>query len=195
MLFRSVSKVLNPNGEAFSLYAGAGRSICVGEEDTESMPLYFTAFPGVEDYTLQVSRQESMNTEALWLEDRQSGVWTDLFNVDVYNFRGVSGDIVPRFYVHFKQCAPLGLSEGYDNRSALSAFYSAGSIYVQGLDAEDLESDWRILDMQGRLLMQGVIKSSPEMIIPTDLLPGIYALFVGGERNQSFNFVVKRCAQ
>lgn len=155
-------------------------------EDVKSVKLCVeSGFETAEKCTLQVSRQESMHSEYLILEDKVMHRFIDLYNQDNYSFILNPQDAKDRFVVHFTQ--QEGMGEEYTNMAPLKLFYNRQShnLEVIGLTDNDLNSKITIADTQGRVLMQRPVAES----VAVDHFPeGIYIARITGERTVLLKF-------
>ncbi|MDL2257110.1 T9SS type A sorting domain-containing protein, partial [Bacteroidales bacterium OttesenSCG-928-I14] len=184
----SVAKVSNPQKNAFQLYAGSKMSIAIEPESTNVVPLGFVPSSEVTAYHLSVARTGSVDREYLWLEDTKTGEWVNLFESTEYTFTTDKNDREERFRVHFTN-KPTGLDEII--QSPLSVYYAHGNIHIRGLVEEDLNAVIRISDVQGRTVAGAEVNTYPEQIVEADLVPGVYLVYIGGERNQTVKILVK----
>jgi len=138
-----------------------------------------------EKCTLQVSRQESMQTEYLLLEDKMTGSFINLYEQDSYSFTSNPGDLADRFVVHFVRPAGLGIADVA--LSPLKLYYNkeTQSIEIKELTAGDMNSRIIITDTQGRILQRESISES----VAVGYLPeGVYIAKVIGNRTAVLKF-------
>lgn len=188
----SISKVSNPDKDVFQLWAGNKQSVLVESTSATVIPLGFRASTETTDYTLAVSRIESMTTEGLWLEDRQMNTWINLRETDTYAFTGKPGDSEERFFVHFTAQGGTGMGTGAGVcNTPLQVGYNNGAIYINNLAASDLTAMIKVGDMQGRIVLSSQVSTYPQETIRANLVPGVYLVHIGGERNQTVKLLVK----
>jgi len=144
----SADKVINPMKESFQLYAGNMKSIAVEPLTAKSTALTFIPSENVSGYNLSVSRIESMTTEALWLEDKKTGTWTDLRQTSEYAFEATPENIQERFTVHYVNRVPTGLE------NPISIYYrNTGSEVVITGGASDGTSNEASTPISGNTLI------------------------------------------
>lgn len=137
-------------------------------------------------YSLKAARQESLTTEALMLEDRKTGVITDLFANPSYTFDVETTDVTERFIVHFKTVS-TSMSGGLS--STLQCYYSGSNkLTVSGVNMLDEGSSLEVTDVQGRLLYRFTLSSVFEQNFDTNLTPGVYIAKISGKRNLTVKF-------
>lgn len=185
----SIQKIRNPQKDAFQLFAADNQSVAIEQEGTRVVPLRFVPSAEESRYTLSVSRVESMQTEAVLLEDRLTDVWTDLRTTDSYSFESGEEEADERFFVHFVPRATTGTD--LITQSPFRIAYRNGAVVLSGLTRSDLDSRARVTDLQGRELFDDYIRHYPEESFAVVLPAGIYLAHVGGERNQTIKFIVK----
>ena len=185
----SIEKISSPDSDNFRLYADDYMSISIQELGTKSVPLGFVASDQVENYSLSVSRVESMTTEGVWLEDRKTGEWIDLTLETEYNFESNTGDNASRFVVHFAPRAANGLE--LFKQSPLSVYSTGGEIIISGLVSADVDAPVVISDIQGRTLINDRISIYPAQKWQAAFNAGVYMVRIGGERNETVKVLVK----
>jgi hypothetical protein len=70
--------------------------------------------------------------------------------------------------------------------------YIPGSIIIDGLNNEDINSDIILYDTQGRLIYKDKVKDSPQTIISKILPKGIYVLKLSGNRQITVKLIVNQ---
>lgn len=138
-----------------------------------------------EKCTLQVSRQESMNTGYLVLEDKVTNRFINLYEQDSYSFELTPQESIERFVLHFVKPSAMSMEE--TNVSPLKLYYNRQlqTLDVTGLTDRDKYSGLVICDLQGRILKREGLKESHAI----DYLPeGVYIAKVTGERNVALKF-------
>ena len=185
----SAEKISVPQSDAFQTYTLSGstaQSINVLQEGTKSVVLCTRSSSQGGRYTLTAQRQESLQTEGIWLEDLLTSQTIDLRTTDSYTFDMDAADISERFVVHFTAYAPTSMDNATDN--FLTCFYSNGEIVIKGLNVKDLHSNISILDMQGRIILSTKVKDSSELRLPFAASEGVYIVKLQGERNLTLKF-------
>ena len=185
----SVSKIINSQNPAFHLYAGNKRSIAVEQPSVEYIPLGFIPSKSESSYTISVSRGESMETEGFWLEDRKTGVWTDLRSASEYAFEAAYDDDETRFFVHFSQRTITDDQEINDTQ--ITIHHQDNEVVIRGLVETDLGANIRIMDISGRTLYSGKITACPQEAMTANLASGVYVISVEGNRNKTSKIIVK----
>ena len=141
-------------------------------------------YPEANRCKLYISRQESMNTECLLLEDKATRSFIDLNNSEYYDFTLYPGESKDRFVVHFTT-PPTGINEL--NPQALSIFYNkqTQSLEVKGITEKDNNAALMVTDTQGRILKKEILKTSHDA---SSLITGIYIAKIVGERSVVLKF-------
>ncbi|NDV47052.1 T9SS C-terminal target domain-containing protein [Paludibacter sp. 221] len=183
------AKVTNPQKDAFQLYSGNKMSVAVELKGTKVVPLGFIPSANIDSYKLSVSRVESMTTEELWLEDRKTGKWVNLYETNEYAFEANADDVEERFYVHFAAQNTTG--DDCSNQSPLTAYYHNDNIIIHGLHAQDMDAAIRVSDVQGRSIINTKVGNYPDETIHATLTTGVYLVHIGGNRNQVVKILAK----
>ncbi len=133
--------------------------------------------------TLYVSRQESLNTECLLLEDKAAKIFVDLKEYEYYDFTLYPGDGKDRFAVHFS----LPTNTGDINSQPLKMFHNKQfqTLDITGLTEKDNSSALVITDTQGRILIKESLKDSHDV---SYLIEGVYIAKIIGERSVVLKF-------
>jgi hypothetical protein len=70
--------------------------------------------------------------------------------------------------------------------------YKSGSIFINGLNKNDIGSNIALYNMQGSLVYQNRITMEPQMIISSNIPFGIYILRISGNRSESFKLFINK---
>ena len=182
-----LQKVVSP--EVFSIYTqsldNVKLSANVMPSSTIKLPLYLSPGQSEGRFRIEVSRIESLKTEGLWLEDLVSSTITNLMETEgVYEFDITPRDSEQRFIVHFQ--SPVGMES---ITSELQMYYSKNRLLISGLEASDKGSTLRIVDMQGRIIINESIDNYPEQIVDLSLVQGAYVARIEGNRSLTIKFL------
>ena len=125
---------------------------------------------------LHFSRQESLNTECVILEDKFTGRFIDLRDLEYYDFTLYPGEQKDRFVVHFTM--PTNINDM--NTQALRIFYNnrTQTLEVIGITGKDDKSALIVTDTQGRILKKENLKESHKL---DNLTEGTYIAKIIGE--------------
>jgi hypothetical protein len=74
-------------------------------------------------------------------------------------------------------------------RTEITARYRYGSIIIDGLSKDDVNSDLTLYDLQGCLLYKSKINMEHQMVIAKNLPAGVYILRVSGNRQSSIKLI------
>ena len=176
------SKIFNRSGGVNQIWLPAGNenlSVSVVPYETSSLEVAWQPSTTAQECTLTAYRQESLTApEQVLIEDRQTGIITDLFIDSSYTFQSSPTDRSDRFVLHFKNS-----STGIDNitESTLSCYYNkAGQeIVIRGLQETDALSTITVYDIQGRQIKHSSVGNG---IIPFMATEGVYIVKVTGNR-------------
>ncbi|MDR0573316.1 MAG: T9SS type A sorting domain-containing protein [Tannerella sp.] len=72
----------------------------------------------------------------------------------------------------------------------IKAYYKSGSIYISGLNHNDIGSAIYIYDMQGRVLLNKIINQEPDIVISGEFQVGIYMIKISGDRNETVKLTI-----
>ncbi|NDV47944.1 hypothetical protein D0T49_12910, partial [Paludibacter sp. 221] len=180
-----MAKVENNSDGVFRLYtkAQSGESLLSNAVPFETANVRLSFHPGsqTQSYTLEASRIESMNTEALLLHDEQTNQWIDLRSQDSYTFVSSPEDNPDRFMVYFKEVDTQKLSDLY-------GYYHNGELHIKMLQESDKDSRLYLYDMKGMLIKEDIITNYPSYTTAADLIPGVYVVRIEGTRKVSLKF-------
>jgi hypothetical protein len=157
-------------------YAPMFYSVSEGKNySTNTLPAYDseTTIPFVfvkneyNDFELELTN--SIEGQPIFLTDNKTGTIHKLSENPVYSFTASEGDNPNRFLLHF---GVVGLDEN-DTESSLRAYTYNNTLYVQNsLEAANL----RILDLQGRLLIEKQLNGQGLQSLPLDFPAGVYVV-------------------
>jgi hypothetical protein len=103
-------------------------------------------------------------------------VW---FQIDsIYNLPPSSSGVI----AHFEGNTSTGTDIANTATESIIIRYISGSIVIDGLNKNDIDSDIILYDTQGRLIYKDKVKNSPQTTISTILPRGIYILKLSGNR-------------
>jgi hypothetical protein len=193
-----MAKTYNLDSQSFMLFmtdANASKQQQMGvPAETESVNMSFrpTNKLGTVNYTLTASNVENMQTEAVQLQDVQTGIFQDLRLNPVYEFVAEADDAMNRFVVHFVPVMTTPeVTTGIANdgtEKGIYAFCTANVLNVINLNAAT-DRTIQVLDIQGRIITQQTVNNET-MKLQLNLANGIYFVRVQGDRNYSNKFVV-----
>ena len=142
-----------------------------------SLVMYFEPSRLEQEVSLTAHRMKSLRAVGdVILEDKKTGLKTDLRETPAYNFVSSPTDKIDRFVLHFN--SPTGLDDY--SQGAIRVYYGAGAINVDGLQANDMGSVVTVTDAQGRLICQHKIAEVPECRIEKELSVGTYLVKLTG---------------
>ena len=145
--------------------------------------------PADGEYTLSVQEVTGVFGDVpLYLEDLETEIIHDLYELPEYRFVAGKGDHTQRFVLHFAPPDdPTGI-EGPGVIPAAMAWYHGGRLYVEGLEEG---SRVHVYDVSGRLLRSydaGAVLRSHQLELPA----GVYVVRLPeSERMRSVRIVVK----
>jgi len=137
-------------------------------------------------YEISINDQgDDFTDEVLLLEDLFTGVRHNLSDDGSYSFSASTSDNPNRFLLHF---GVVGLDEN-DTESSLKAYLYNNTLYVQNsLEAANI----RILDLQGRLLLEQQLNGHGLQSLPLDFPAGVYVVqLVNSKAQKSVKVIVE----
>ena len=146
---------------------------------TPRLTMYFEPSSKMQEVTLNADRTNSLRAiSQVVLEDRKTGVKTDLIANPAYTFISSPSDNVDRFILHFTH-NPMGM-ETLQGDATPYAYYNSNTVYVNRLRNADIGQQMKLYSMQGQLLhSQKVTKTDPCRVYKP-LGTGIYIVKVEG---------------
>jgi hypothetical protein len=170
------------NYDAFKLMSANMQVPMIYTENEENTQFAINGLPQVEEGTsipvsLRIGADGTYTVEAnineietnIFLEDLFTGTSTKLNETSSYTFTASKGDNPNRFLLHF---GLVGLDEN-DSQGSLRAYTYNNTLYVQNsLEAANL----RILDLQGRLLIEKQLNGQGLQSLPLDFPAGVYVV-------------------
>jgi autotransporter-associated beta strand protein len=170
------------NFDAFKLMSVNMQVPMIYTENEENTQFAINGLPQVEEGTsipvsLRIGADGTYTVEAnineietnIFLEDLFTGTSTKLNETSSYTFTASKGDNPNRFLLHF---GLVGLDEN-DSQGSLRAYTYNNTLYVQNsLEAANL----RILDLQGRLLIEKQLNGQGLQSLPLDFPAGVYVV-------------------
>jgi hypothetical protein len=170
------------NYDAFKLMSANMQVPMIYTSNEENVQFAINGLPKVEEGTsipvsLRIGADETYTIEAsindiemnVFLEDLTTGISTKLNESPTYSFTASEGDDPNRFLLHF---GVVGLDEN-DSQGSLRAYTYNNTLYVQNsMEAANL----RILDLQGRLLLEKQLNGQGLQSLPLDFPAGVYVV-------------------
>jgi hypothetical protein len=170
------------NYDAFKLMSANMQVPMIYTSNEENVQFAINGLPKVEEGTsipvsLRIGADETYTIEAsindiemnVFLEDLTTGISTKLNESPTYSFTASEGDDPNRFLLHF---GVVGLDEN-DSQGSLRAYTYNNTLYVQNsMEAANL----RILDLQGRLLIEKQLNGQGLQSLPLDFPAGVYVV-------------------
>lgn len=157
----------------------------ISNNDNEvQMPLHFEArFDAT--YTIKVDDNTLPDGVTIFMTDLVLNQEINLNITPTYSFTASEGDNPNRFLLHF---GVVGLDEN-DSENSLRAYTYNNTLYVQNsLEAAYL----RILDMQGRLLLEQQLNGQGLQSLPLDFPAGVYVVqLVNSKAQKSVKVIVE----
>ncbi len=152
--------LIKNDGDNFNLYStpldGTVNKLAIQTSHLDNMETSITPF-GVEaqagqQLTFSIDNLNITDNIIIWLEDRATGVWTELNSTSTYvinTTETISG--IGRFYMHFENQDTLNIQEVNSNQIEIKAISGAHIITVSG----NLDSDsvLELYDVAGRKLL------------------------------------------
>jgi len=160
--------------------------------NTDTLQMQFNPSNVAQKYTLTTKYAETLQTEGLWLKDRQNNTITDLKLNPQYQFSSQPTDNANRFVVYFKK--PANVPTGVDNVSSfnITAYMDVnGKIVLKNINEKDLGSQAYLFDISGKLLTSDVINNTPSFTMSSKVNPGVYIVKVTGNRSGSVKIIKK----
>lgn len=177
---------------AFQLYtlSTTGAKLSINGIPTTTEQVVMGVRPALLDnvYTLKAMYAETLSSEGLWLEDRNTDAIIDLKTAGEYSFESRRGDREDRFIVHF--VPPTVMTTDVENmeEAAVVALFHNGAIRLMNLPEECAGASLQLFDMSGRIVIEGSIKNFPSFELPCQHLPeGVYIVRVAG-KNRVMHF-------
>jgi len=160
---------------------------------TKELPLFFNAPQETQEVTLKFYGLDNVEAvQGVWLIDRLLDNKTmKVSQGDEYSFVSNTTDsqnlvggnrFILRFYPDDSDVIGDGTSE-------ISCYYNSSTLYIKGLNEDDMNSDVTIYDMQGRLMARTKVNETPSMRYLKPLSLGTYILKITGNRNYTTKFV------
>jgi len=186
------------NYDAFKLMSANMQVPMIYTENEENTQFAINGLPQVEEGTsipvsLRIGADGTYTIEAnineietnIFLEDLFTGTSTKLNETSSYSFTASEGDNPNRFLLHF---GVVGLDEN-DTESSLRAYTYNNRLYVQNsLEAASI----RILDLQGRLLLEQQLNGQGLQSLPLDFPAGVYVVqLVNSKAQKSVKVIVE----
>lgn len=163
--------------------------------NTKEIPLHYIPANYEEEVVLKVFGLEGLDkVTGVWLIDKENNNYKqNLLEDDEYTFvskpvdNPLSAD--NRFILRFYD----GDDDGDNNPSLtekpISTYYSGSTLYISGLNKNDMGSAVQIFDMQGRLMGNTVVNNYPSMQYAKPLGQGTFVVKIIGARNYTSKFV------
>jgi hypothetical protein len=189
------NKLFNRSGGVNQIWLPTGSdngdknlSVSVVPYETPSLEMAWLPSETPQQCTLTAYRQESLTApEGAVLEDRQTGVKTDLFTTPDYTFQSSPADRSDRFVLHFK---PAASGTGNPVEGSLTCRYDkqGKAIRITGLSEKDASSTIRVYDVQGRRMLDSPVGDGT---VPFSAVDGIYLVKVTGNRMLNAKIVIR----
>lgn len=157
---------------------------------TRSITMGFRPVSVESNFVLTATHQQTLPSEGLWLEDKKTGVITDLMQRESYTFTSTPGDTEERFVLHL--VAPEFLSLPSQQATNLHIYNHRNRLIVSNLDSQDVGSDLHVFNTSGRLIQTTVVGNFPRIEMDFDELPGVYILHLKGKRHGVHKFVIPK---
>ncbi|MGC3979518.1 MAG: T9SS type A sorting domain-containing protein [Paludibacteraceae bacterium] len=159
--------------------------------ETDTISMLFKPSTETQQYTLTSKYDETLQTEGLWLFDKQLGKWNDLKINQRYTFSAAKNDNPNRFLISFK--IPKELTDDSSGTSnKLDMFYAAGKLHINQLTELDLNATVTIFDPSGRLVYSSKVETYPAMTINANqFTSGVYIVQMRGKHSGIGKFVIK----
>jgi hypothetical protein len=157
----------------------------ISNNDNEvQMPLHFEArFDAT--YTIKLEDNTLPDGVTIFMTDLVLNQEINLNTTPTYSFSASEGDSPNRFLLHF---GLVGLDEN-DSQGSLRAYTYNNTLYIQNsLEAANL----RILDLQGRLLIEKQLNGQGLQSLPLDFPAGVYVVqLVNSKAQKSVKVIVE----
>ncbi|MDH6358695.1 hypothetical protein [Parabacteroides sp. PF5-9] len=176
-------KLFNTTGGVNQIYTrsedGVNLTTNVIPTSTRSVVMYFMPSAKAQEVLLTADRISSLiSVGSVILEDRITGMKTNLMVDPSYTFNSSPLDEIDRFVLHFN--APLTGIETIGTE-ALSAQYRGSTLYIKGLNENHLGRNVVIYDMQGVLVHSERITEIAPCRIDKSLAKGVYIIHIDGD--------------
>ena len=146
---------------------------------TPRLTMYFEPSSKMQEVTLTAGRINSLRAISdVVLEDRKTGVKTDLMTTSSYTFTSSPSDNADRFILHFTH-NPTG-TESMLGETTPYAYYNSNTIYVNRLRAADIGQQMKVYSMQGQLLHSQKVAETDPCRVYKPLGTGLYVVKVDG---------------
>jgi hypothetical protein len=177
-------KLPNNSGGVNQLYTrsadGKNLTVSIVPDNTQRLTLYFVPASRPQAVRLRIYRQKSLHSIAsAVLEDTRTGVKTDLFAKNEYDFTSAPGDKAERFVLHFLAASPTAAEETH-SRASLQASTTTGGMMLSGLHPGTL---LYIYDMNGRQVYAQ--RTDAETRLITSLPAGTYLVVNDGRSTKT----------
>lgn len=161
-------------------------------QNTKELGLYFVPPTETQEMTLRFYGLENLESVAgVWLIDRHLNNKIVKIDSDYeYSFVSNPSDYSDaenenRFILRFYE-TDTDIIGGEDE--GITAYYKESTLYIKGLNEEDINSSLEIYDMQGRLIARTKVDKVPmDYFKPLSL--GTYIVKISGKRNFTSKFV------
>jgi hypothetical protein len=188
-----MTKVMN-NTDIFQLYTLSSANTKLSANgvplDVDYVKLCFKPVSDTTEFQLEAMYAETLSSEGLWIEDLKSNTILDLKEQPVYSFVSEPGDSDERFLVHFIK--PINLITGNNTfKTGITAYTLNDELILKNLNVDDTGSKVNIYDTSGRLILNQVVDSYPDLKIPFNQVPGVYMLQIIGDRNENLKVFKK----
>ena len=189
------AKLFNRSGGVNQIWLPTGNtpadgnlSVSVVPYETSSLEVAWQPSTTPQECTMTAYRQETLTVpERVRLEDRQTGVITDLYANSSYTFQSSPTDRSDRFVLHFKS-----VLTDIDNmvESALSCYYNEAGreIIIKGVEETDALSSMTVYDTQGRKISHSLVGNG---IIPFATTEGVYIVKITGNRMLNAKIIIR----
>jgi hypothetical protein len=160
--------------------------------NVKELALYVTPTPVQQAMKLNFYNLENFTTVPnVWLIDRyENNKTVKLTPGYVYEYTAGPSDYAKyandnRFILRFYDTGDDIINED----APITTHYNSSILYILGLTEDDMNSDVKIFDMQGRLIGNTKVKNYPSMEYFKPLSLGTYILKISGKRNFYTKFV------
>ncbi len=184
------AKIFNRSGGVSQIWlpsAGSDLSTSVVPYETSSLEVTWLPAATLQKCTMTAHRLKSLTApECVLLEDRQTGIITDLQVTPAYTFQSAPTDRGDRFALHFRSLTGIDTPvEG-----TLSCYYNEvdREIVIRGVQETDAQSSVSLYDVQGRQIMSSEVGNG---IVPFTATEGVYIVKVAGERGVNAKIVIR----
>lgn len=154
---------------------------------TKEIPLHYVAGEEEEKVTFSFMGIEGFDKlENCWLVDRYNDIRLKLTEGAQYSFLSkASTDEANRFLLVFDEDQK---PEKPTNVSPITMYYSGSTLYITGLNNDDMGSIVQIFDLQGRLMGTTKVTSAPIMEYFKPVGLGTFVVKLTGKRNYNSKF-------